>query len=438
MRASIPLVLCAYAIGLLIVPAINTTRGANSHTEVADDTLKKAQERTLTARDSIRAAAKEARARHEREKRDLVDSREVMVARTKLQYVRLLLKAMRLKSRSLSSRLRKEWKAPVGEHEVVVTGAGLEYVSRSVKMQAAKNGGTEILTHFDPKYAPMNDGTVFRMTLDRRDGITDIENRFTRSVMDQQGRSVEVLSHTRGLHDEPIEEVLRRVDPHFEAGWIDIEIKAPKGIRKITIEVKRKTAEEYLTEAERTVKEVSWIPTQVLSRQEEELRAYGSLTRAVTKADAEIRKASVSTQDSGDTPGELMDEKDTCLQLADATARRVYKGLAELKKRYASIEQGGAVYVDVWKVTSKQMIEIEKALRKMDGVDGVRRGWRRSQGRFTIDTDISAEGFVGRLSRLKWPGFVLEVRQRKHSSILAVVRKGVVGTRVSHRQQRYK
>jgi len=145
------------------------------------------------------------------------------------------------------------------------------------------------------------------------------------------------------------------------------------------------------------------------------LKAFWSETAQILFAKSEVGSRSGSR-----TPGPPGCKK-AIAKAGDKLAKQCL--LAILAKWSQTATGGGKIIVEVKNISFKQMLKLQKALKKITGVKRVNRKWNKPTARYEITTTDSAETFVEKLADLTLPGFELDIEDQNFNTINATVKK---------------
>ncbi len=129
-------------------------------------------------------------------------------------------------------------------------------------------------------------------------------------------------------------------------------------------------------------------------------------------------KSEVGTRSGSRTPGPAGCKK----AIAKAGDKLAKQCLQEILAKWSQIATGGGkVIVEVKGITFKQMLKLQKAIKKLDGVKSITRKWHKPVVKYEIITNDSAEAFAEKLADLKLDGFSLDIEDQNYNTINAVV-----------------
>ncbi len=143
------------------------------------------------------------------------------------------------------------------------------------------------------------------------------------------------------------------------------------------------------------------------------IKAYWAETAGILFAENKVGDRSGSRVQG--PPG----AKKAIAKSGDALARKCLKNI--LAKWSKLAVGGGNVVLEIKGAKFKQVLAIQKALKKIKNVKEVRRKWNKPVAKFEIITKDTAEKFVEHVAELEFKGFALDIESQKFNTIIATV-----------------
>ena len=145
------------------------------------------------------------------------------------------------------------------------------------------------------------------------------------------------------------------------------------------------------------------------------LKAFWAETAQILFAKSEVGSRSGSR-----TPGPPGCKK-AIAKAGDKLARQCLQAILQKWSQIAT--SGGKVILEVKNLNFRQILKLQKAIKKIKGVKSITRRWNKPVARYEITTTDSAETFAEKLADLTLPGFTLDIEDQNFNTINATVKK---------------
>ncbi len=143
------------------------------------------------------------------------------------------------------------------------------------------------------------------------------------------------------------------------------------------------------------------------------LKAFWAETAQVLFA-----KSEVGTRSGSRTPGPPGCKK----AIAKAGDKLAKECLQAILAKWSQVATGGGkIIVEVKNISFKQMLKLQKELKKIKGVKSITRKWHKPVVKYEIVTTDSAEIFAEKLAEMELKGFSLDIEDQNYNTINAVV-----------------